>query len=241
MLELVHRLRVVPACSVVEDALVGGQVGVATDRGQLDPLPVAQVDEVLQLARLPAITVPTVVLHGADNGVSPARSSEGQARLFVGRHVRRLIPLLIRRDGRTVGFALVSRGSPASDDPDDLDLQEFFVLRRYRRMGVGREAARLQFELAARELAQTPQSPWTLRKEHVPKERGCRRPRHLARRPVRPCRGLCARTCARGSRRDLRAREPSPRFDSTRGGFRLPSRPDPRYTVAPRWLANVGR
>jgi len=94
VLELVHRLRVVPACSVVEDALVGGQVGVATDRGQLDPLPVAQVDEVLQLARLPAITVPTVVLHGADNGVSPARSSEGQARLFVGRYVRRLIPLV---------------------------------------------------------------------------------------------------------------------------------------------------
>ena len=57
--------------------------------------------------------------------------------------MRRLIPLLIRRDGRTVGFTLVSRGSPASDDPDDLDLQEFFVLRRYRRMGVGREAARL--------------------------------------------------------------------------------------------------
>lgn len=39
VLELVHRLRVVPACSVVvpvtqdvEDAVVGGQVGVATDR-----------------------------------------------------------------------------------------------------------------------------------------------------------------------------------------------------------------
>jgi predicted acetyltransferase len=52
-------------------------------------------------------------------------------------------PFLIRRAGRTVGFALAMRGSPASDDPDDLDLQEFFVLRRYRRMGVGREAARL--------------------------------------------------------------------------------------------------
>jgi len=52
-------------------------------------------------------------------------------------------PFLIRRDERTVGFALAMRGSPASDDPDDLDLQEFFVLRRYRRMGVGREAARM--------------------------------------------------------------------------------------------------
>src|SRR5262245_66534565 len=44
-------------------------------------------------------------------------------------------PFLIRRDGRTVGFALAARGSPASDDPDVLDLQEFFVLRRPRRGG----------------------------------------------------------------------------------------------------------
>jgi len=52
-------------------------------------------------------------------------------------------PFLIRRGARVVGFALAMRGSPASENPDDLDLQEFFVLRRYRRMGVGREAARL--------------------------------------------------------------------------------------------------
>jgi pimeloyl-ACP methyl ester carboxylesterase len=45
-----------------------------------------------RLARHPPITVPTVVLHGADNGVAPARSSEGQTREFVGRHERRLIP-----------------------------------------------------------------------------------------------------------------------------------------------------
>jgi predicted acetyltransferase len=55
----------------------------------------------------------------------------------------RRFPFLIRRGARVVGFALAMRGSPASDNPDDLDLQEFFVLRRYRRMGVGREAARL--------------------------------------------------------------------------------------------------
>ena len=55
----------------------------------------------------------------------------------------RHFPFLIRRGARIVGFALAMRGSPASENPDDLDLQEFFVLRRYRRMGVGREAARL--------------------------------------------------------------------------------------------------
>jgi predicted acetyltransferase len=58
----------------------------------------------------------------------------------------RRFPFLIRRDGRTVGFALAMHGSPASDDPDDLDLQEFFVLRRHRRAGVGRHAARLLWD-----------------------------------------------------------------------------------------------
>jgi predicted acetyltransferase len=53
----------------------------------------------------------------------------------------RRFPFLIRRDGRIAGFALVTRGSPASDDPAVLDVAEFFVLRGYRRFGVGREAA----------------------------------------------------------------------------------------------------
>jgi len=49
--------------------------------------------------------------------------------------------LLIRYAGRTVGFTLVTRGSPVTDDPNALDVAEFFVLRRYRRSGVGRRAA----------------------------------------------------------------------------------------------------
>ena len=48
---------------------------------------------------------------------------------------------LIRYRARLAGFALVTRGSPASDDPEALDLAEFFVLRAYRRSGVGRRAA----------------------------------------------------------------------------------------------------
>lgn len=47
----------------------------------------------------------------------------------------------IEHGGRVVGFALVVRGSTASDDPDVLDVAEFFVLRRHRRSGVGRAAA----------------------------------------------------------------------------------------------------
>jgi len=48
---------------------------------------------------------------------------------------------LIRCGVGVVGFALVTRGSPASDDPAALDVAEFFVLRRHRRSGLGREAA----------------------------------------------------------------------------------------------------
>ena len=55
----------------------------------------------------------------------------------------RHFPFLIRWDSRVVGFALVTRGSPASDDPNVFDVAEFFVIRRHRRSGVGRRAAML--------------------------------------------------------------------------------------------------
>jgi predicted acetyltransferase len=50
-------------------------------------------------------------------------------------------PFLIRFGGRLAGFAFAMRGSPMSDDPNALDVAEFFVLRAYRRFGVGRSAA----------------------------------------------------------------------------------------------------
>jgi predicted acetyltransferase len=53
----------------------------------------------------------------------------------------RRFPFLIRCDARVAGFALVTRGSPASEDPNVFDVAEFFVMRRYRRSGVGRRAA----------------------------------------------------------------------------------------------------
>lgn len=53
----------------------------------------------------------------------------------------RHFPFLIRHAGAVAGFALTTRGSPVSDDPDVMDVAEFFVLRRYRRSGVGRRAA----------------------------------------------------------------------------------------------------
>ena len=53
----------------------------------------------------------------------------------------RRFPFFIRCGERIAGFVLVTRGSPASDDPDVFDVAEFFILRRYRRSGVGRLAA----------------------------------------------------------------------------------------------------
>jgi predicted acetyltransferase len=55
----------------------------------------------------------------------------------------RRFPFLIKYGAATVGFVLITVGSPASEDPHVLDVAEFFVLRGYRRSGVGREAAAL--------------------------------------------------------------------------------------------------
>jgi predicted acetyltransferase len=47
-------------------------------------------------------------------------------------------PFLFRVDGRWAGFALVRSGAPH-------DMAEFFVMRKYRRLGVGTDAARAVF------------------------------------------------------------------------------------------------
>ena len=54
-------------------------------------------------------------------------------------------PFAIRVDGRLAGFVLVSPHSP-SGQPTDHTVAEFFIMRQYRRMGVGRIAAREVFD-----------------------------------------------------------------------------------------------
>jgi predicted acetyltransferase len=58
----------------------------------------------------------------------------------------RRFAFLIQASGRIAGFAFATRGSPMSDNPEDLDVAEFFVIRRHRRSGVGRRAARLLWD-----------------------------------------------------------------------------------------------
>ena len=55
------------------------------------------------------------------------------------------LPFLFRVDGRLAGFALVRRDAGSAAAPHDLDMSEFFVLRRYRRAGIGRQAAQALF------------------------------------------------------------------------------------------------
>lgn len=50
-------------------------------------------------------------------------------------------PFLIRLDGKLAGLALVKRGSEISDNQEVWDMAEFFVLRGYRRRGIGTLAA----------------------------------------------------------------------------------------------------
>jgi predicted acetyltransferase len=72
------------------------------------------------------------------------RFSEEPVQRWIAAETRH--PFLIRVDGKLAGFALVDQGSRISDDPTIVDMGEFFVLRRYRRSGVGRHVAQLLFD-----------------------------------------------------------------------------------------------
>ena len=56
------------------------------------------------------------------------------------------IPFLIRADGTPAGFVFVNRGPYFLPEGVDYDIQDFFVAAIFRRMGVGRTAARAVFE-----------------------------------------------------------------------------------------------
>ena len=55
------------------------------------------------------------------------------------------VPLIVQADGRLAGFILVNRWSALNWELDH-SVGEFFVLRKYRRIGVGSRAAKTLFE-----------------------------------------------------------------------------------------------
>jgi predicted acetyltransferase len=87
-------------------------------------------------------------------------------------------PLFIRVDGHLAGFALVFGGDPH-------DMAEFFIMRKYRRTGVGTDAARAIFKV-----------PWCVASATRRGQRRCR-PLLAARHPgVFRRRPLGQRSCA---------------------------------------------
>ena len=58
-----------------------------------------------------------------------------------GRH-----PFLLRVDGKLAGFALVANRSRLTGATGVFDMAELFVMRRYRRRGIGRQAAFAAFD-----------------------------------------------------------------------------------------------
>ncbi len=63
----------------------------------------------------------------------------GQLPLYWSEPTR--FPYLIYVDKKIAGFILVQKGSPISDDTTIWDIAEFFVMKKYKRHGVGTEAA----------------------------------------------------------------------------------------------------
>jgi len=64
-------------------------------------------------------------------------------------------PFLLRVDDKLAGFALISERSKITGKSGVFDMTEFFVLRRFRRHGVGRAAAFAAFDRFA--------GPWEVR------------------------------------------------------------------------------
>ena len=54
----------------------------------------------------------------------------------------RRYPFLVHMEGKLAGLVLVMRGSELSGNPAAWDMAEFFVIRRYRRRGLGTHIAR---------------------------------------------------------------------------------------------------
>ncbi len=50
-------------------------------------------------------------------------------------------PFFIKVNGKLAGFVLVNNHTYATDDKDTKTIAEFFVLKKYRRQGIGKQAA----------------------------------------------------------------------------------------------------
>jgi predicted acetyltransferase len=58
----------------------------------------------------------------------------------------RCLPYILRADGNPAGYAMVCADKAHLPEDVDFDLLDFYIAPKYRRHGVGREAARLLFD-----------------------------------------------------------------------------------------------
>jgi predicted acetyltransferase len=81
----------------------------------------------------------------ADDGIFFSGESQGTYHPEPRRHA-----FLLRVDGRLAGFVILDEKSRLTGDPDVVDVAQFFVMRKYRRQGVGAMAAVRAFDLFPR-------------------------------------------------------------------------------------------
>lgn len=115
----------------------------ATERVDIVPIPDGQQDVLLRLWELYVYDFSE--LDGRDVGED---GRFGSAR-DLGEYWRdpRRHPYVVRVDGKLAGFVLAHRHGLVFDDPDVTRMSEFFVMRKFRRRGVGERAATLAFDL----------------------------------------------------------------------------------------------
>lgn len=50
-------------------------------------------------------------------------------------------PFIIHVNGKIAGLVMVQKGSPIADDKEIWDIAEFFIMKRYKKQGIGTEVA----------------------------------------------------------------------------------------------------
>lgn len=81
---------------------------------------------------------------GEDVGEDGRFAADSLDRYFSGDPAR--FAFLLRIDGKWAGLTLLHRGAFLVDDPEMMDIAEFFVMRKYRRCGAGEAMARAVFD-----------------------------------------------------------------------------------------------
>ena len=84
-------------------------------------------------------------LDVADDGIFFSGQTTGTYQPEPWRHA-----FLLRVEGRLAGFVILDEKSRITGDPEVMDVAQFFVMRKYRKKGVGAAAATRAFDLFPR-------------------------------------------------------------------------------------------